>query len=211
MSRDATGQQMLIDSLLPQFDFSELHSRRISAPVECTYEALRTADLGGHVLIKLLMGLRGLPAVLIRRERAENPFGKITLDVITRHGFEVIGEECGKELVIGIVGPFWKLTGNVVPFVASDFSSLNRDDVARAAWNFVVRPEGDGTILSTETRVACPSASTRRRFGFYWMLIRPFSGLIRRLMLRSIEREALKSSGPESADSARPASAAARR
>jgi len=33
-------------------------------------------------------------------------------------------------------------------------------------------------------------AASRRRFRLYWLLIRPFSGLMRRLMLRAIAREA---------------------
>jgi hypothetical protein len=62
---------------------------------------------------------------------------------------------------------------------------------ARAGWNFMTAavPEG-GTQLSTETRVLCGDAATRRRFRWYWRVIRPGSGLIRRAMLASIRRAA---------------------
>jgi hypothetical protein len=41
-----------------------------------------------------------------------------------------------------------------------------------------------------ETRIFTPDAVARRRFRRYWLMIRPGSGLIRRLMLRSIRAEA---------------------
>jgi len=42
------------------------------------------------------------------------------------------------------------------------------------------------TILSTETRVTCGDAASRRKFLLYWSVIRPFSGLIRILLLRAL-------------------------
>ena len=48
----------------------------------------------------------------------------------------------------------------------------------------------DGETLSTETRVWAAHLSARRRFRFYWLAIRPFSGLIRRVWLRAIKRRA---------------------
>jgi hypothetical protein len=43
-------------------------------------------------------------------------------------------------------------------------------------------------VLSTETRVACGDEGARRRFGRYWRVVAPFSGLIRGAMLREVER-----------------------
>jgi hypothetical protein len=42
----------------------------------------------------------------------------------------------------------------------------------------------------TETRVASTDDEARRKFGWYWRLIGPFSALIRRVMLGQIKREA---------------------
>ena len=47
-----------------------------------------------------------------------------------------------------------------------------------------------GTRLSTETRVRCSEDASRRRFRLYWAVIAPFSGLIRREVLRTIRHEA---------------------
>ena len=42
----------------------------------------------------------------------------------------------------------------------------------------------------TETRVYCLDEVSRKRFKLYWMLIRPFSGLIRREILQAVKRNA---------------------
>jgi hypothetical protein len=51
---------------------------------------------------------------------------------------------------------------------------------------------GVGSRLYTETRVRCLGASSRRWFRLYWLVIRPFSGLLRRSMLRGIRTEAVR-------------------
>jgi hypothetical protein len=48
----------------------------------------------------------------------------------------------------------------------------------------------DGRELSTETRVLCTDAASRRRFRAYWLVVRSFSGLTRREWLRAIARRA---------------------
>src|SRR5215213_1917910 len=52
------------------------------------------------------------------------------------------------------------------------------------------RPTGDIVRLATETRVRCTDPASRRSFLRYWTVVGPFSGLIRREMLRSIRRAA---------------------
>jgi hypothetical protein len=49
------------------------------------------------------------------------------------------------------------------------------------------------TELSTETRVQCADAATRRRFRVYWAIVGPASGWIRREILRLIRRTAERS------------------
>ena len=47
--------------------------------------------------------------------------------------------------------------------------------------NFKAAPAQDGALLTTETRMLATDEASRRRFARYWRLIRPASGLIRRL------------------------------
>jgi len=47
-----------------------------------------------------------------------------------------------------------------------------------------------GGELATETRVWLTDARARRRFRAYWLVVRPFSGLVRRSWLRAAKRRA---------------------
>jgi hypothetical protein len=70
-------------------------------------------------------------------------------------------------------------------------------ELRRAAWNVEVGLRADGaTELRTKTRLLCADVATRRRFRAYWMLIGPFSGLIRKEMLAAVRSAA--ESGSES-------------
>ena len=56
---------------------------------------------------------------------------------------------------------------------------------------FWAEEDGAGeSVLVTETRVAPVDDAARRAFGRYWLLIRPFSGLIRRRWLAAAARRA---------------------
>ncbi|MEP7335602.1 MAG: hypothetical protein ABI717_07460, partial [Actinomycetota bacterium] len=57
---------------------------------------------------------------------------------------------------------------------------------AKMAFNFRL----EDRVLSTETRVLLTDERSRKLFRRYWIVIRPFSGLIRREWLRAIARRA---------------------
>lgn len=182
---------MLIDEELAVFDFTEHHSIRIAALPAHVDRTLRTADLAGSLVMRALFFLRGLPK-FIRHGRV----GKVAcLDLaeLQRHGFMMIRDEPENEMVLGIVGRFWHPTGNVATIEPEAFRSFERDGFCKAAWNFVIKPDGGSSLLSTETRIRCFGPHARKRFSAYWFVVRPFSGWIRILMLRKIRRAAEQS------------------
>jgi hypothetical protein len=76
---------------------------------------------------------------------------------------------------------------------AAEFNNFSRTAFAKAAWNFVLRAgltETEITILSTETRIQCFGPRARWKFRIYWGLVGPFSGLIRREMLKVVRIKA---------------------
>ena len=76
-------------------------------------------------------------------------------------------------------------------FAPQEFAAFDEPGWAKAAWNFRVEPAaGGGAAVTTETRVLCTDERSRRTFRCYWLLIRPFSGLIRHEILRLLRREA---------------------
>ena len=55
------------------------------------------------------------------------------------------------------------------------------------------RRTASGCVLSTETRIQYFGAAARRKFRLYWTLVGPFSGLIRRALLRGVRQQAERS------------------
>jgi hypothetical protein len=187
---------VLIDDFLSQYAVVERHAIDVKAPPEVVYLAIRSADLAGAFPARLLLALRALPAALLGgraglatlASRVRSP---ITLHEFERSGFVVLAENPPKELLIGLVGAFWKLRGGVRQTDATRFRARQPSGTARAAWNFVVDAGHAGTArLSTETRVEPADPASARRFRAYWFLVRPWSGLTRRCMLRAIRAEA---------------------
>jgi hypothetical protein len=178
---------MLIDSFAPNPDAVETHSVVIDASTEEVNRALWTADLAGSLIIKLLMGLRSLPEFILRRGCVPPRKRVITLQTLSDSGFGILANE-PEEIVLGVTGKFWRPTGNLLPFNRADFDRSVPAGLARGVWNFSFKEERPGrTILSTETRVVCGDEASRRKFRVYWFFVRPFSGLIRRVMLRAVK------------------------
>ena len=188
------GLHMLIDSFAPKFDASETHRISIKASRQAVYSAIWTADLGGSPVIKLLLLMRSLPGILARRKELPRN-GTITLRTLVDSGFGVLAESPTEEIVLGVNGRFWRPTGNLSTFDRSDFEHAVPAGLARGIWNFSVRDSVNGlTILQTETRVICGDSASRRKFLAYWLVVRPFSGLIRLIMLRRVRNAAEKRS-----------------
>ena len=183
------GCPLLIDTFAPNPDAAEAHSITIDAECEAVYRALWTADLGGSFVIKVLLGLRSLPGFVSRGFRELPRNQRITLQTLIDSGFGVLVEKPAEEIVLGVTGKFWRPTGNLSPFNREDFDRPVPPGHARAVWNFSLGKGADGqTILSTETRVICGDVSSRRKFRAYWLFVRPFSGLIRRIILKKVRK-----------------------
>jgi len=171
---------MLIDDFMPNCDFCETHDIKIRATTENVFRALNEVDLCESAMIRWLFRLRGLPT----RE--------ITLREMQRLRFEVLGESENRELVLGLAGRFWTINGDLRKINSQNFREFNEKGFAKAAWNFLLDEAEGETCLTTETRVKCLDAESRKRFGFYWMLIQPFSALIRKEILKAVKQKAEK-------------------
>lgn len=87
-----------------------------------------------------------------------------------------------------LIGRPWSPSGGTRS--AEDFTHFAEPGYAKMAIDLRAVADGDGARLETETRVYLTDAASRRRFAAYWLAIRPFSGLIRRLWLRAAKRRA---------------------
>lgn len=169
---------MLQEKYLPVYHFDETHAIRIKASTEKIYPVIETLDFSRSVIIRLLFALRGMPASMMNTRGLEE------------HRFYTLERVLNEEIIIGLIGQFWKSSGNLQVFKPEEFTAFSTPGFAKATWSFRLVPEATGlTKVETITRIACTDEKSIRRFSRYWFVIRPFSGLIRMEMLRAMKRK----------------------
>lgn len=170
----------LLNQVMPHYDRREVHRRRIDAPPPAVWAAAKELRSDEMMLMRLLMDVRTLG----RRPKDD---ARTVLSAFGWMGFQVVDEEPDREFVVAGIGRFWQLSGGLRRVEGREhFTSFDEPRYAKVAFNFRL----EGNELSTETRIAGTDAYARRRFGLYWLLVRPGSGLIRREWLRSIDKRA---------------------
>jgi hypothetical protein len=176
----------LMDEFLPNHDFSAAYDISINAPSSVVCECLLRSDFNELWLVRLLMSIRSgkwLPRNRIPGDLRQQLQGT---------GFVILGEVPNEEIVIGVAGRFWRPDGGrCLDLTVDDFAGFSRPGYAKAAWNFKLRAESPRNIvLSTETRIKCYGSAAFRMFRLYWTLVAPFSGLMRKAILRQVKSEA---------------------
>ena len=182
---------MPLDSFLKDYHFREVHAVTVLASPDRVFESLKVLTPRDVPLLHVLFTLRALPAIVTGKAGSLSRGSQPLLDQFLSHGFTLLVEEPNRGLVLGTVGQFWKPLGRPLPLDSPEqFLTFDLPDYAKAVMDFAVvdAPSGNGVVLSTETRVRIPDAAARRRFAAYWLLVRPWSGLFRRMWLRAIKR-----------------------
>jgi hypothetical protein len=170
-----------LDDFLPAYEFVERHSLAIDAPAGRIDAAVREVSIADLPLARALWWVR----------RLGRPYGDTTKPFVGGELPGVVLEDvAGEGLVLGLTGQFWKPLGGerdpARPRTAEEFLAYERGDTCKAVIDFRVAPGA----LSTETRVHVADPAARRAFRRYWRVIRPFSGLIRVLLLRAARKRA---------------------
>jgi hypothetical protein len=140
------------------------------APATALQRALETAAAPDR-LVRLLFKLRGL-----------RPGGAIP-EFFAANGFTLL-ERTATSFVIGLLWGYPRGSGDVV---AAWRGAPPRGSL-RIAGDFRAEPVPEGARLITETRVAAADRSGLLRFRLYWLLVGPWSRLIRRRWLREVGR-----------------------
>jgi hypothetical protein len=175
---------MAIDEWLPQYQVSASYSIFVRASAERTNAVITQVNFSDLPMVRGLMRLRGyrLGNIGVRGPEARQTVGGSFLELATVPR---------REVVLGIAGKFWRPDGGIVQDLGpAEFARFRREGFAKAVWNFSLAPADGGTQLATETRVQTFGRSATLKFRAYWFLIGPFSGLIRRAMLREVKRMA---------------------
>lgn len=153
-----------LDAFLPAYDFSTRHTVSVAVDPVRADRALREVTFREVPLVRALLLARGLG---LRRA------GDTVLGTMVPRA-TVLEDVEGEGLVLTLTGQFWRLRGR------------GPEAPATAVVDFRALPGS----LTTETRVHVPDLSSRRKFRRYWRVVRPFSGLIRMVVLRAAKRRA---------------------
>jgi hypothetical protein len=177
-----------LDEFAPVWQFNERHTLRIAAPPARVFDAIKSVRADEISLFATLTwirrGGRPLPEGILNAGVHEP-----IIDVATGTTFVRLAQDDPRELVVGTV--IARPPGTRRTQTPEIFQQTLPPGFTLAAFNFLVTPEGSGSMVSTETRVFANSPAARRRFAAYWRVIYPGSALIRRMWLRAIARRAL--------------------
>jgi hypothetical protein len=177
-----------LDEVMPAWQFREFHTIQIAAPPEKVFEAIKRVRPDEIFLFRTLIAIRGggqppPQSVIDATKRFES-----LLDIATHSAFVYLADDPPREFVVGtIVGHPPGMRMAATPEL---FQKRLPPGFALATMNYIVIPDGNGSLVSTETRVFANSPSATRRFAVYWRIIYPGSALIRRMTLRAVERRA---------------------
>jgi hypothetical protein len=181
-----------LDSIVPVYQFSEVHDTTINAPSARAYRAICAVTSDEIVLLHTLtwvrrLGRPGPPGVL--NPPGQQPFCAVAL----RSGFYLLADDPGREMVLGtfVAAPEAARSHPPDAITATTFAEVHAPGFGIAVMNFRLQSLAPNrTRLSTETRVFATDITTRRLFTPYWRLIYPGSAIIRASWLRAIKRRA---------------------
>ena len=183
----------VLDEVLPDYSDNEVHETVIAASPEATWRAARAVTPSELPLSRVLTTIRFLPARLMRRDGpADRPHTPL-LDQFLARGFGAVVDEPPRWFVAAGIGQPWDLRGGRVETrdTPAELAAFDEPGFLLMAISLEIAPTADGgSRLRTETRVKATDAGAARAFAPYWLIVKPFSGLIRRDMLRGIRRRA---------------------
>jgi hypothetical protein len=169
----------LLDRYLPVYQFAERHSILVRSSPGAILDAVQAYDPSADRLSRRFTALRELPGRWLAKlgfAGASKPFGLRDFIPLDRIG--------DREMAAGLVGRFWRLDYGLVPLPdAAAFAAFTGPGTPKLVIGFLAEPEDDRTRLITETRVYCPDRRSLVLFTPYWLVIRPFSGYMRRRFL----------------------------
>ena len=171
---------MTLNQAMPRFDVQAKHEILINAPATDVYSVLKTTNLSRSFIIRALLWLRS----------AGNAPKRLCLQQFWERDFLLLEDRPNQEIILGLVGRFWIPRPDLIRIPPADFASYSNPRYGKVGFNFAITTQGSQTLLTTQTRILCTSPQTRRLFRLYWTVVGPFSGLIRKEMLRLIKADA---------------------
>ncbi len=177
-----------LDSLMPDHDHHERHTRHCAAPVLAVWDALHELTVAELTMARALTGLRTVASrdtgtvTQTHRPAMEAFAPRVCLELPPR---EIVLCDIATYAAVTPRRPEGVPRGDLLGFVTFDEPGFTK-----VLMNFRLDPAPGGTTITTETRIRSTDPRTRLAFRFYWLAVRLGSGLVRRDILDSTCRRA---------------------
>lgn len=184
----------LLDEAMPVYDFHGSVSVVTHATPQQIFKALYEVTLSDMPVAYALGSLRYLPMRLAGRTPMDSGKDQPFVDLLRAGGTVVLAQEWGREVVLGSAGKYHQLLDQEwVPFRSpEEFVRFHDPAYQKLAIAIRVEPgsNGEGYRVTIEHRTHALSAESRRKFGWYWLVIKPTGNFVSLLLLRAIRRRA---------------------
>lgn len=171
---------MLVDDLLPVYDVSDGVAVLVKADARTAWSALMEVDLievgRRRPLVGVLGALRALPEIVshvLHGETPPKPPKRMRLRDMPEipageGGWILLGEIPEQEIVLGLVGKFWRPVIEFKQVSAEEFRDFREAGYAKTIYALSVRSLSEGALLSGVMRTATTDDRARRWFMRYW-------------------------------------------
>lgn len=175
---------------MPVYEVQEVHSTHVEAPPPLAYAAILAVTPGETALARPFLWVRTLPARIAGGRGIDDAMW--SRPFVSLSSAAVIGHAPEREVVVGLIGQFWKLrtAERVAVRGREQFMAFDAPGFAVSTLSFHLDPEGDGTRVTTITRVRMTDPDSRRAFLRYWRVIGTGSAILRRTWLRAVKERA---------------------
>jgi hypothetical protein len=179
---------LLLDRFMPEYEVTERHHVKVSAPADITFSTACAMDLQDSAMIRAIFKAREL-LLCAQPQPGTPPRG--LLAQTKAMGWTVLAQIPGREIVMGAITEPWKGTPVFRGVAPDEFAAFREPGHVKIAWTLRADPAGAAkSIFRTETRVICTDAESRTKFRRYWSFLSPGIILIRRLSLGPLKNAA---------------------
>ena len=175
---------MLANQFLPDYHFKTRHDIALPGKNDDLFQKMLHTPTK-HWLISFLFRLRGISQI-------NNPGD------IEKMGFRLLGEIKDHEIAHGIMSTNAFFHGCMEKFSPEEFQQKYSTGYLRGMIVFGVEGDGNTRKVFTETRVHCGSKKILKQFRLYWFFVKPFSSMIRKIMLKELKKSIEKISNKSS-------------
>lgn len=169
---------MLIGNYLPHYHYKEFNAIKIDSSSTDVYQKMLKCDLSRSQLIRFFFWMRGI------RQKLSS------INDINKLGFIKLDEKPGEEILFGMVSNRATFGGCEIIKSPTEFKEQRSGNMIKAVINFRVTGESSlNQVVSTETRIWCGSNKMKNGFRLYWFFVKPFSRIVRKLLLHQINKQ----------------------